>query len=46
MIYKYIMHFAATWMDQKVILSEVRQRKTNYYIISLICGIKKKKQYK
>ena len=31
--------FATTWMDQEVILSEVRQRKTNYYMISLICGI-------
>ena len=36
------MYFVATWMDQKVILSEVRQRKTNCYIISLICGIIKK----
>ena len=32
-----IMPFAATWMDTEIILSEVRQRKTN--IISFICGI-------
>ena len=36
------MPFTATWMDLEiVILSEVRQRKTN--MISLICGILNKK---
>ena len=35
-----IMLFAATWMDLEIIvLSEVRQTKTNYYMILLICGI-------
>ena len=40
-----IMPFAATWIDPKIIiLSKLRQRKTN--IISLICGrnLKKKKE--
>ena len=34
------MPFAVTWMDLEiVILSEVRQRKTNYHMILLRCGI-------
>ena len=34
------MPFAATWMDLEfVILSEVRQEKEKYHVISLICGI-------
>ena len=38
------MPFAATWMDpQMVILSEIRH-KDKYHIISLICGILKKKK--
>ena len=41
-----IMPFAAIWMDLEiVILSEVSQtEKDKYHIISLICGIKKKKK--
>ena len=40
-----IMLFAATWMDLEfVILSEVSQtQKDKYHMISLICGILKKK---
>ena len=40
------MPFAATWMDlEMIILSEVRQtQKDKYHIISLICGILKKKK--
>ena len=36
-----IMSFAATWMDQEIIiLSEVSQKeKDKYHMISLICGI-------
>ena len=34
---KEIMNFAATWIDLEIILSEVRQTKTN--TLSLICGI-------
>ena len=35
-----IMPFAATWMDLEIIiLSEVRQEKDKYHMISLICGI-------
>ena len=35
-----IMPFAATWMDQEIIiLSEVNQTEEDRYIISLICGI-------
>ena len=34
------MPFAVTWMDLEiVILSEVRQRKMNYHMILLRCGI-------
>ena len=34
------MKFAATWMDLEIIiLSEVRQKKYKYRMISLICGI-------
>ena len=38
-----IMPFATTWMDLEIIiLSEVSQtEKEKYYMISLICGIKK-----
>ena len=37
-----IMPFAATWMQLKIIiLSEVRQTKTKYHMISLIYGILK-----
>ena len=35
-----ILPFAAMWMDlENIKVSEVNQRKTNYYIMSLICGI-------
>ena len=35
-----IISFAATWMDLEIIiLSEVRQEKDKYHMISLICGI-------
>ena len=35
-----IMPFAATWMDQQIIiLSGVRQTEKDKYVISLICGI-------
>ena len=35
-----IMPFAATWVDLEIVIqSEVRQRKTNYHMILLICGI-------
>ena len=38
-----IMPSAATWMDLEiVILSEVRQKKTNFIMILLTCGIFKK----
>ena len=42
---KEIMPFVATWMDLEIIiLSEVSQtEKDKYYMISLICGILKKK---
>ena len=37
-----IMPFAASWMDLEIItLSEVRQRKKNIILRSLICGILK-----
>ena len=38
-----IMPFAATWMDQKIIiLSEICQKgKDKYLMVSLICGILK-----
>ena len=41
-----IMTFAATWMDLEIIvLSEVSQtEKDKYHMISLICGILKKKK--
>lgn len=33
-------HFAVTWMDiESIVLSEVSQRKTNNFMISLIYGI-------
>ena len=36
-----IMPFATTWMDLEIItLSEVSQRKTNYHVTLLKCGIK------
>ena len=40
-----IMPFATTWMDlQIIILGEVSQtEKDKYHIISVICGIKKKR---
>ena len=40
-----IMPFPATWMDlETVILSEVSQtQKDKYHMISLTCGIKKKR---
>ena len=43
-----IMPFAATWMAlENVILIEVSQKeKEKYHMISLICGIKKKKEDK
>ena len=35
-----VMPFEATWMDLEIIiLNEVSQTKTNYHMISLICGI-------
>ena len=35
-----IMPLAATWMQlEMIILSEVRNKKDKYHIISLICGI-------
>ena len=35
-----IMTLAATWMQlEMIILSEVRNKKDKYHIISLICGI-------
>ena len=43
------MSFAATWMDLEIIiLSELNQlEKDKYHMISLVCGIlKKKKRYK
>ena len=41
-----IMPFAATWMDQEmIILNEVIQTEKNkYHMISLTCRIKKKKK--
>ena len=41
-----IMSFAATWMDQEmIILNEVIQKEKNkYHMISLTCRIKKKKK--
>ena len=41
-------HEAATWMDLQIVtLSEVSQTQNDkYHIISLICGILKKKEYK
>ena len=39
-----IVPFAATWMDiEMIILSEVSHTKKDKYMISLICGILKKK---
>ena len=36
----YILPFAAMWMDlEHIMLSEITQRKTNNYMISLIYGI-------
>ena len=42
------MSFAATWMDLEIIiLSELNQlEKDKYHMISLVCGILKKKRYK
>ena len=42
------MPFAATWMDPEiVIISEVSQtQKDTYHMISLICGILRRKRYK
>ena len=39
------MPFAATWMDLEIIIpSEINQtEKDKYHMISLICGIKKKR---
>ena len=40
-----IMPFAATWMDVEIIiLSEVSQTEKDKYMISLLCGILKKKK--
>ena len=41
-----IMPIAATWMDLEIIiLSEISQKeKDKYHMISLICGIQKKKK--
>ena len=43
-----IMAFAATWMDLEIIiLNEVSQTaRDKYHMLSLICGIKKKKRCK
>ena len=40
------MPFVATWMDLEIIiLSEVSQtEKDNYYVVTFICGTKKKKK--
>ena len=41
------MPFAATWMDLEIIIpSEINQtEKDKYHMISLICGIKKKRTH-
>ena len=43
-----VMPFAATWMDPEiVIVSEDSQtQKDKYHMISLICGILRRKRYK
>ena len=43
-----IMSFAATWMALEIIIlsEESQTEKDKYHIISLICGILKKKSYK
>ena len=39
-----IMSFAATWMDLKISILIVRQRKTNIIMMSFISGNQKKKK--
>ena len=44
---KEILPFATTWVDPEgIMLSEINQtEKDKYHIISLICGIKRKKKW-